>query len=198
MKLPKTRNLLIALLIAVGLIAGGLVIAQDQETLRVRTSLAPRTAISRIPRAAARGAVDVRRLVLVHTNGDKAFPAMLAAIDRAKHRISFETYVYNSGETADRFTAAFEAAARHGVQVQLVLDAIGARTWTKHLERLERAGCTIGWFNKVASYSIEELNYRTHRKSLIVDGDLRSSAGSACRTTGHATPSADPCGATRR
>ena len=36
MKLPKARNILLGVLVAVLVIAGGLVIAQDQETLRVR------------------------------------------------------------------------------------------------------------------------------------------------------------------
>ena len=174
MKLPKPRNLLIGILAAVLVIAGGLLIAQDQETLRVRTPLA--ASDPQFPDYLARllGArLTFGDSYIVHTNGDKAFPAMLAAIDAAKHRVSFETYVYNSGETADRFTAAFEAAARRGVEVRIVLDAIGAQDMDEaHVERLERAGCKIGWFNKVASYSLEELNYRTHRKSLVIDGDV--------------------------
>ena len=156
------------------LIAGGLLLAQDQETLRVRTPLAATDPHFPLYLARLLGApLTSGDSYIVHTNGDKAFPAMLAAIDAAKHRVSFETYVYTSGEIADRFTAAFEAAARRGVQVQIVLDAIGAQDMdAAHIERLERAGCTIGWFNKVASYSLEELNYRTHRKSLVVDGDV--------------------------
>jgi cardiolipin synthase len=174
MQPPKPRNLLFALLILAALIAGSLVIAQDQETLRVRTSLAATD--PRFPEYLARllGApLTSGDAYLVHTNGDQAFPAMLEAIDRATHRVSFETYVYSSGDIADRFTAAFEAAARRGVQVRIVLDAIGAADIEAgHLERLERAGCEIGWFNRVAGWSLEELNYRTHRKSLVVDGEV--------------------------
>jgi cardiolipin synthase len=40
------------------------------------------------------------------------------------------------------------------------------------MRRLEDAGCRIGWFNRVVGFSIEELNYRTHRKALVVDGDV--------------------------
>jgi cardiolipin synthase len=174
MKLPRIRSVLIVLVIAALIIAGGLLIAQDQETLQVRTPLAATD--PQFPEYLARllGApLTSGDSYSVHTNGDKALPAMLAAIDAAKHRVSFETYVYNSGDIADRFTAAFEAAARRGVEVRIVLDAIGAQDMDEaHVQRLERAGCTIGWFNKVASYSLEELNYRTHRKSLVVDGEV--------------------------
>ena len=174
LKVPRPRSLLLAILAAGLLIAGALLIAQDQETLQVRTPLAATD--PQFPEYLARllGApLTAGDSYIVHTNGDKTFPAMLAAIDAAKHRVSFETYVYNSGETADRFTAAFEAAARRGVECRFVLDAIGAQKMDDvHVERLERAGCTIGWFNKVVSYSLEELNYRTHRKSLVIDGDV--------------------------
>jgi cardiolipin synthase A/B len=174
MGLPKPRNLIIGIVIALLVIAGGLLIAQDQETLRVRTELA--AADPQFPQYLARllgTPVTVGDSYIVHTDGTAAFPAMLEAIGQAKHRVSFETYVYQSGDTGEKFTSAFEAAARRGVEVRLVLDAIGAnKIEPEHVERLERAGCRIGWFNKVRSFSIEELNYRTHRKSLIVDGDI--------------------------
>jgi cardiolipin synthase len=37
---------------------------------------------------------------------------------------------------------------------------------------MTKAGCHIGWYNKVRSRAIEEVNYRTHRKALIVDGEV--------------------------
>jgi cardiolipin synthase len=174
MKLPKPRNVLLALLVAAMVIAGGLLIAQDQETVRVRTSLG--TTDPRFTDYLARlvGApLTSGDSYIVHTDGDNAFPAMLSAIHGARYRVSFETYVYNSGEVAEQFTAAFEAAARRGVEVRIVLDAIGAQDHdAEHVERLERAGCEVALFNTLTSYSIEELNYRTHRKSLVVDGDV--------------------------
>jgi cardiolipin synthase len=176
MRIPplKPQNLVAALLLVALVIAGALAIAQDQETLRVRTALA--AGDPRFPEYLARllGApLTSSDSYVVHTNGDGAFPAMLDAIGRARHRISFETYVYDSGEVADRFTAAFEAAARRGVDVRLVLDSIGAKKIDPaHVERLKAAGCQVAWFNEVGGFELEELNYRTHRKSLVVDGDV--------------------------
>jgi cardiolipin synthase len=173
-KLPKPRNVLLGFLIGALVVVGALVIAQDQETLRVRTSLAATD--GRFPEYLARllgTPLTMGDAYVVHTDGPATFAAMLGAMERAAHRISFETYVYTPGEVADRFTAAFEAAAKRGVQVRIVLDSVGAQDMDAgHIERLERAGVKIGWFNKVSGYSIEELNYRTHRKSLIVDGKV--------------------------
>lgn len=171
---PKPRNLVAAILIAIAVLVIGLAIAQDQETLRVRTPLGASDA--RFPEYLARllgHPLTSGDAYWVHTNGDHAFPAMLAAIGKARHRVSFETYSYDTGRIASQFTDAFEAAARRGVEVRLVLDAIGAKAIDPgDLERLENAGCTIGWFNEVSGYSIEELNYRTHRKALVIDGDV--------------------------
>jgi cardiolipin synthase len=174
MKLPKARNLILGIVLGVLVVAAGLVIAQDQETLRVRTSLAAEDA--RFPQYLARllgHPLTTGDAYTVLTDGDAAFPAMLAAIDAAKHRVSFEGYIYDgSSEIAARFTAALEAAARRGVEVRLVFDSVGAKVDPQQVERLEQAGCRIGWFNPVRSVSIEEANYRTHRKALVVDGDV--------------------------
>jgi cardiolipin synthase A/B len=172
-KFPKAHNLILGIVIALAVVGAGLLIAQDQETLRVRTSVAAED--PQFPQYLSRllghplSSGDGYRVL---TDGDIAFPAMLAAIERAQHRITFEGYIYEAGEVGDQFTNAFEAAARRGVEVRMVFDSVGVTIDPEHVERLERAGCRIGWFNPVRSVSIEEANYRTHRKALIVDGDI--------------------------
>ena len=173
MKLPKARNLIGGIAVAAIVIATALAIAQDQETLRVRSPLS--TADPLFPEYLARllgHTLTEGDSYQVHAN-ETAFEAMLAAIDGAKHRVSFETYIYkDTGDIPERFTSAFERAARRGVDVRLVFDAIGARLSAQHVERLENAGCRIGWFNTFRSLAWEEMNYRTHRKALVVDGDV--------------------------
>ena len=174
MKLPKPRNLIIGIVIGVIIVGVGLVIAQDQETLRVKTSLAATD--PRFPGYLAKlsgHALTSGDRYTVLTDGDAAFPEMLAAIAAAKHRVAFEGYIYDSKEDiARQFTDAFVAAAQRGVEVRLVFDAFGAKLSDEDASRLEEAGCRIGWFNKVRSRAIEEVNYRTHRKALIVDGEI--------------------------
>lgn len=171
MRVPKLRNVFIAIAIVAGLIGAGLVVAQDQETLRVRTPVAAADQVFPGYLATLLGhPLTSGDAYAVYADGTTAFPAMIAAIDNARHRISFETYIFDRGAVAERFTRALEAAARRGVAVRIVLDAIGASTMDEaHIERLEKAGCRIGWFNSVGQF--EEVNYRTHRKALIVDGD---------------------------
>jgi cardiolipin synthase len=103
---------------------------------------------------------------------------MLEAIEHAQRRISFETYIFDTGEVAEKFTAALERAARRGVQVRMVVDAIGASTMEQaHLDRLRAAKCHVAQFNAPTWYSLESVNYRTHRKILVVDGEIGFTGG---------------------
>jgi cardiolipin synthase len=169
---PKHHRILAAILIVLIAVGGGLLIAQDQETLRIRSPLAVDD--PRFPEYLARllgHQLTEGDSYIVHTNGPNAFPAMLAAIGGARDRISFESYIYQEGDVGDQFTQAFEAAARRGVRVRMVLDSIGSKKIGNDLaERLKKAGVAVGWINPVLGASIEEANYRTHRKALIVDG----------------------------
>jgi cardiolipin synthase len=177
--MSPVRRAFVILFVAAVIIAVGLLVAQDQVVLHVRSDVAAEDPRHPAYIAALVGA-DLRRgnTYDVLTNGDQIFPTMLDAIAGAKRRISFETYIYDTGEVADRFTAAFEAAARRGVRVQLVVDSVGASSMDReHVERLRAAGCHIAEFNTPQWYSLEEVNYRTHRKILVVDGEIGFTGG---------------------
>jgi cardiolipin synthase A/B len=170
----RHHRILAGILLVLIVVAAALVIAQDQETLRIRTTVGAQD--PRFPDYLARlvgHPLTSGDSYVVHTNGDKAFPAMLDAIARARRRVDFETYIYQNGDIAERFTTAFEAAARRGVRVQIVVDSLGSNHMKReHQKRLEDAGVAIGWVNPLFGPNIEEANYRSHRKSLIVDGEV--------------------------
>ena len=94
---PVRRGFVI-LFSAAAVVALALLLAQDQETLRPRSAVS--AADSRFPEyVAALIGADVTRgnRYEVLTNGDQFFPAMFAAVNQAKKRISFETYIYDTG-----------------------------------------------------------------------------------------------------
>ena len=81
---------------------------------------------------------------------------------------------------AEEFTRAFEEAARRGVRVNLVLDAVGASSHLRRgtVKRLRAAGCRRrARSTRRAGTSLEEVNYRTHRKILVVDGETAFTGG---------------------
>lgn len=157
----------------------GLLIAQDQETLHIRSAVAAEEPGAFTYMAGlVGGGMAGGSTYDVFDNGDEIFPAMLAAIASARRRISFETYVYDKGEVADAFTTALLDAAGRGVHVNLVLDAVGSGSVDAALlDRFIAAGCHAFMFNRTHWYRLEELNYRTHRKILVVDGDTAFTGG---------------------
>ena len=176
---PRIVLFLKIVLVALVVTATVLAIAQDQETVELRSAVSAEdpAAASYLAALVAADLVEGNTYdVLV--NGDQVFPAMLQAIEAARERISFETYVYDKGRIADQFTSALEQAARRGVAVNVILDALGTGSMEKsHLERLENAGAHVISFNPTGWYTLEELNYRTHRKILVVDGTLAFTGG---------------------
>ena len=174
MRLPRFRNVLAGTIAAIAVVAVLLLVAQDQVTLKLRSAVGAAEPGHAAYVAGLLGTqlTDGNRFTVL-TNGDQIFPAMQAAIRGAARRISFETYIYESGEMGDAFTRALEDAARRGVDVNLVVDAVGGSGIdSAHVQRLEQAGCRIVRFNALRWYSLEEVNYRTHRKILVVDGQM--------------------------
>jgi len=155
-----------------------LLIAQDQETLQVESPVA--AGDSRFPDYVASlvgSAVETGDHYVVLRNGDEVFPAMLDAIRQAERRISFESFIYENGAVGEAFTAEFVAAARRGVTIRIVLDAFGAKLSRASVDALTTAGVEIRWFNLIRPWSLEETNYRTHRKVLVVDGRVGFTGG---------------------
>jgi cardiolipin synthase A/B len=175
-RVPLLLKILLVVVIAVGL---ALLFAQDQETLHIKSGVAADDPVFADYVAALTGSGITRGdeyRILV--NGVEIFPALLDAIRQARRRINFETYIYDTGTVAEEFTTALAAAAARGVEVRLIVDAVGGSAMEReHVERLQRAGVQIGTYNPVKWYSIEEINYRTHRKILVIDGDVAFTGG---------------------
>jgi cardiolipin synthase len=116
--------------------------------------------------------------VTVLRNGDEIFPAMLAAIRSAERTIDFATYVYWTGSIAPQFAGALAERASAGVEVNVLLDAVGAAKMDRALvTRLEQAGAKVAWFRPVRWWTLHKLNNRTHRKILVVDGRVGFTGG---------------------
>lgn len=111
-------------------------------------------------------------------NGERIFPAMLKAIREARRTITFEMYIFAGGEVGEAFTAAFEERARAGVKIHFLYDALGSsKIDKKYLERLEKAGVEIAKYNPLRIYTLAQMNNRTHRKLMVVDGRVGFTGG---------------------
>lgn len=107
-------------------------------------------------------------------NGDEAYPAMLAAIDRAAAHVWLATYIFDRGRAGSQFVDALGRAADRGVEVRVLVDGVGAHYSRPPILRALKARRI-----RVATFLPPRIplfqpyfNLRSHRKLLVVDGDL--------------------------
>lgn len=112
-------------------------------------------------------------------NGDAAYPAMLEAIDGAFHSVTLLTYIFNDDEAGRAFIAALVRAQVRGVQVRVLIDAVGARYSRASTRRqLHRAGVPVALFLPPRlTWLLAQANLRNHRKIMVVDGALAFTGG---------------------
>jgi cardiolipin synthase len=117
-------------------------------------------------------------LVTILKNGVEIFPSMLGAIRTAKRTINLEFYILWDGEIGRKFAEALAERARAGVEVKVILDAVGSSQMSQSLtDFLTRNGVDIEWYHPLRWYTISRFNHRTHRKLLVVDGQIGFSGG---------------------
>jgi cardiolipin synthase len=112
-------------------------------------------------------------------NGEQAYPAMLAAINAARHCVYLTTYLFESDSTGRGFIAALASAVRRGVDVRVLVDGVGELySWPRATPQLQRAGVRVARFLPPRlvppAFSV---NLRNHRKILAVDGEWGFTGG---------------------
>jgi cardiolipin synthase len=116
--------------------------------------------------------------VEVFTNGAQFYPAMRDAIRGATASVNLEAYIFRPGEVADMLIEAMVERARAGVEVKLVVDAIGSSTLGgEPLRRLRDAGCRVEFYQLMTWYRLHRINNRTHRELLVIDGRVAFAGG---------------------
>ena len=116
--------------------------------------------------------------IQVLKNGDRIFPAMLKAIDQAKERVEFLTFIYWNGNIAHKFAHALANKAEEGVEVFVILDSFGTADMPDELiELMKKKGVQIEFFRPLTRWKFWKLDNRTHRKVLICDGQIAFTGG---------------------
>ncbi len=107
-------------------------------------------------------------------NGEQKFPEVLKALETATHHIHVEYYIYDNDVIGNRIKDMLIAKARAGVKVRLIFDAFGSRSIRRQFLRdLLASGVEAYPFNRIRFQPLaNRLNYRNHRKIIVVDGRL--------------------------
>ncbi len=108
------------------------------------------------------------RIILLE-NGDKAYPAMLLAIRSAKESVNLCSYIFDAEGVGEEFVANLLDAAERGVQVRIIIDALGERySHISPSRAFKDSKVRLEYFLPLRNGAY--INLRSHRKLLIVDG----------------------------
>lgn len=110
-------------------------------------------------------------------NGDQIFSSMLSAMRSARRSITLETYIFFAGRIACDFVDVLSERARAGVKVLVLLDWIGGQLDDAQIERLQESGVEVRRYHAPRWNDLHKLNNRTHRKLMIVDGEIGFTGG---------------------
>ena len=112
-------------------------------------------------------------------NGERVYPAMIDAINRAQSRVLLATYILNTDRVGSSFADALASAVGRGVEVLVLVDGVGEMySWRRASKVLRKRGVNAARFlpPRLFPPSIY-LNLRNHRKLLIVDRDMAFAGG---------------------
>ena len=104
---------------------------------------------------------------------------LIAQIERAKHFIFMEYYIFSDGVLFKRIYQRLCEKIKAGVEVRLIYDDMGSRKGLtrKVKKQLKTAGVKFLPFNKLVPIIAVGLNYRDHRKIAVIDGKVAFTGG---------------------
>ncbi len=112
--------------------------------------------------------------VQILVNGEQKFPEVLKALERARYHIHIEYYIYDDDETGRAIEEVLIRKAKSGVEVRFIYDDFGSRSIRKKMvRRLRDAGVKVYPFYRIHFIILaNRINYRNHRKIIVVDGKV--------------------------
>jgi cardiolipin synthase len=102
-------------------------------------------------------------------NGEEAYPAMLVAIRMAQESINLSSYIFDADGIGAEFVAHLKEAAERGVEVRVIIDALGEK-YSRRSLHTALAGSRVHLVRYLPLRHGAYINLRNHRKLMIVDG----------------------------
>ncbi len=102
-------------------------------------------------------------------DGRETFNDMLSAIETARSYVFLQMYIFRTDKIGAVFAGALMAKAREGVRIYVLYERLGIRMSRTILRQMKDAGVSLGEFSPIRINKLQ-LNFRNHRKLLIVDG----------------------------
>ena len=119
------------------------------------------------------------RHVRFHPDGSAAWDEFEALVNNAQMQLDICTYILADDDVGECVVTLLEARAAAGVQIRLLLDAVGSwQTASAQVRRLRAAGVQVRWFMPLLHNPLRgRVNWRNHRKLTIADQQTVWSGG---------------------
>lgn len=103
-------------------------------------------------------------------NGEMTYASMMNALELAEKYILFQFYIFRCDEAGLKFAHLLMKKSREGVKVYFLNDDIGGKLPRSLKKEMHAAGIELGTFNKRHGRGRLQVNFRNHRKVIVVDG----------------------------
>jgi len=112
--------------------------------------------------------------VQIYTDGLEKFDALAAEMERAEKYIHIQYYIIRNDAVWQKLEEVLVRKIQQGVKVRVLYDGMGSRsTKKKDWERIRQLGIEVGEFFPALLGKLHmRLNYRNHRKIVVIDGKV--------------------------
>ncbi|HUH73775.1 MAG TPA: cardiolipin synthase [Chitinophagales bacterium] len=118
--------------------------------------------------------ISYNNKVDVFINGEEKFPQLIKDLLAAKHHIHIEYYIFENDVIGNQIAEILIQKAQEGVEIRVIYDDFGSQSIRKKFtDQLNQAGVETSAFYKVFFILLaNRLNYRNHRKIIVIDGTI--------------------------
>jgi len=120
-----------------------------------------------------------RNNITLLSTGRQKFSSLIKDLENAKQFIHMEYFIWRNDKLTQQIQRILIRKAKEGVQIRILYDALGCVFLNKfYIRRMRKFGIQMfPYFNFLSPFSIHTLNYRNHRKIVIIDGQIAYTGG---------------------
>lgn len=117
--------------------------------------------------------------VVLLKDGKTTFDSIFNALEEAREFIHVQYYIFEEGELATKLLQLFREKVKEGVVIRMIYDSIGSYSLSRSfVSQLQEMGVEVFPFLPFSfGRYLSSLNYRNHRKIIIVDGSKAFTGG---------------------
>ncbi len=114
-----------------------------------------------------------------YSSGTLLFDSIIEELEKAQQFIFIEYYIISDGILFSRILDILKKKAQEGVEIKIIYDDLGSMNSLsfKTKKEMKNAGIKFGKFNPLVSRFSVALNFRDHRKIVVIDGKVAFTGG---------------------